>query len=272
MELDVYVMKLMQQSSINILQLMTISFMRPIGLLFGFIGIVRALGGTSSIIRTGIGFALALPVLVIEGEKLLQFIEQAPLFKMFVIYLKEFGIGMTLGLLASIPFWIVQFGGSLIDTYRGESSSGHQDPSGGEISTLGNYNVIVALLIFSSLGGLSYLIGEFYRTYQLWPITETIPISNNQSVEGILSILNYITFQALVVASPLLFLLFAIDFIVLVCGKVAKGFNGMDASYSVKNLLTLCVLPVLAVVYVHTLQSKYFKDMDLLSQLQRILQ
>lgn len=261
---------LLQEHGAQFLQMVTITFMRPLGLLYGFIGIVWAIGGTTLLVRTGIAFAFAVPVMVNEYNTLLQYISQTNYWNLFFIYIKEFGIGMLIGLMLSVPFWIVQFGGSIIDSYRGENNSGATDPTGGEVSTIANYHIVVAFLVFASLGGMSYMVGEFYKSYQLWGITDVVPISQARSVTNLLDLFNYIMYQGLIVASPLLFAMMAIDFIALISSKVAKGFNATDSSFAFKNLLTLIVLPIIAVIYVNSLQDNFFKNIDILGSLKKV--
>lgn len=263
---------LLQENGAQFLQMVTMTFMRPLGLLYGFIGIIWAIGGSVLLIRTGIAFAFATPVMVNEYDTLLQYIAQTNYWNLFFIYVKEFAIGMVIGLILSVPFWVVQFAGSLIDSYRGENNSGATDPTGGEISTIANYHVVVALLVFASLGGISYMVGEFYKSYQLWGITDLIPITQAKSVANLLDMFTYIIYQGLIVASPLLFAMIAIDFIALISSKVAKGFNATDSSFAFKNLLTLIVLPVISVIYVNSLQDNYFKNIDILNSLRMIFQ
>ncbi len=271
MEIDAKVISLLQENSIALFHLMTITFMRPLGLLFGFIGITWALGGTSSLIRTGIAFALATPVIIFESSNLLQYISVSSYLNIFVLVIKEFGIGFALGVIVSIPFWIVQFGGAMLDSYRGESNSGGKDPTGGEISTLSRYHLVTALLIFSSLAGFTMMIGEFYKSYQVWPITSALPVIQGNSYAKILDLMNYIAIQGLVVAAPLLFIMIAVDFLALVCGKIAKGFNAMDFSFALKNLLTVLLLPLMAIIFVYALQNTYFKSSEITGILGQVL-
>lgn len=272
MEIDANFISALQGNSISVLHLMTISFMRPLGLLFGFIGITWALGGTASLIRTAIAFGLAIPVMFFEGNNLLQYIASSSYLNITILVIKEFGVGFALGLVVSIPFWIVQFGGSMLDSYRGESNSGGQDPTGGEISTLARYHLVTAFLVFASMAGFAIMIGEFYKSYQFWPITSTFPEIKNVAFVKLLDLLNYLMIQALIVAAPLLFLMISVDFLSIICGKIAKGFSAMDISFILKNLLTIVLLPLMAMIFVHFLQSNYFKENEITSVLRQVLQ
>ncbi len=272
MELDVKLITMFQDNSISLLHLMTLTFMRPLGLLFGFIGITWALGAGSSLIRTAVAFALAIPVMVHEGSNLIEFLSTSSYLDVTILVLKEFGLGFAFGVIVSIPFWIVQFGGSMLDSYRGESNSGGQDPTGGEISTLSRYHLVTALLVFSSLAGFTIMIGEFYKSYQFWPITASLPVVENTTYLKVLDLMNYIFLQGLVIAAPLLFIMITIDFLALVCGKIAKGFNAMDFSFALKNLMTIILLPLLAIIFVHVLQGTYFKGNEITAILKQVIQ
>ncbi|MGH1350143.1 MAG: EscT/YscT/HrcT family type III secretion system export apparatus protein [Methyloligellaceae bacterium] len=262
---------LLSKNLVTFMNVLTLTFMRPLGLLFGFIGIAWAVGGSATLIRTAIAFSIAIPLIAHQYTGLIEHLSQTHYLNFFLLLIKELLIGFAFGTLVSIPFWIVQISGSIVDSYRGESNSGATDPTGGEISTLARYQVVVALLFFAAAGGFSYMIGEFYKSYILWPITDSLPQLQSNFPVIILDLFTYIIVQAFLISAPLLLILLIIDFITLMCGKIIKGFNSQDISSSLKNLTTILLLPVLAIVYVNILQSNYFNNFNFLDQLQGIM-
>lgn len=271
MDVELIVVRLTGSSMYDLLLFCILSMMRPMGLLFGFIGIAWALGSSASIIRTVVAIAISIPIVVFEIDTFKLLIDRMEPFHLVVISIKEIVIGLIIGLLASIPFRIVEFGGALMDAYRGEGASGAQSPAGDDIATNAKFNVVVALLLFVSIGGLWQLFLDLYKSYKFWPIGKYLPQITEDMPVQILSLLNHITLQALVVASPFLFLLISIDFILLVSGKVAKGLNVMDMSFGFKNVTALILLPIYVVVYIYALKTIYFRDLSFVDQLQRLI-
>lgn len=90
----------------------------------------------------------------------------------FIFYMvKELAIGTVLGFLASIPFYVAQMSGGLIDHQRGSASLQVTDPTTqtktGPLGILYNY---VLIAVFYSLGGLFYFFDGIALSYQLIPV------------------------------------------------------------------------------------------------------
>ena len=86
---------------------------------------------------------------------------------------KEFLIGFVLAFLSSIPFFLVQMSGSLIDHARGSSALQVTDPTTqsqtGSIGILFNYSL---LAIFYGLGGPFIFLEGVAQSYVLMPIDQ----------------------------------------------------------------------------------------------------
>lgn len=116
-------------------------------------------------------FGLAL-VAIFLPQNLLQMKTELPFSMPFVgLLLKELLLGTVLGFLASIPFYIAQMAGSLINHQMGASSLQVTDPSTqsqtGPIGLLYNY-VLIAL--FFSLGGPFIFFNGVATSFQLIPV------------------------------------------------------------------------------------------------------
>lgn len=97
----------------------------------------------------------------------------------FVAYgFKELFMGFVLGFLATIPFYMAQGAGSLIDYMRGASSLQIQDPTlRSQTSVIGvmfNYFLIV---IFFNIGGPFYFLDAVFESFRIIPIDKMIPMS-----------------------------------------------------------------------------------------------
>jgi type III secretion protein T len=91
------------------------------------------------------------------------------------LFLKELIIGIVLGFLATIPFFIAQMAGSLIDHQRGSSALQVTDPTTqsqtGPIGILYNY---VLIAIFFVLNGPFYFMDGLASSYQMIPVTSFV--------------------------------------------------------------------------------------------------
>jgi type III secretion protein T len=97
----------------------------------------------------------------------------------YVAYsLKELLMGSIIAFFASIPFFIAQGAGSLIDFMRGASSLQVQDPfmqtQTSPIGILFNYILVV---IFFNIGGLYFFLDAVSESFRILPIDQMIPES-----------------------------------------------------------------------------------------------
>lgn len=90
--------------------------------------------------------------------------------------LKEVLMGSIIAFFSSIPFFIAQGAGSLIDFMRGASSLQVQDPmmqsQTSPIGILFNYSLIV---IFFNIGGLYFFLEAVSESFRILPIDKMIP-------------------------------------------------------------------------------------------------
>jgi type III secretion protein T len=116
-------------------------------------------------------FAVSLCVIFLP-QNLLLIHQNIPYSILFIgLIVKELAIGFFLAFMATVPFYIVQTAGSLIDHSRGASSLQVTDPSTqtqtGPIGILYNY---VLIAVFFALNGPFLFFDAVASSYQLVPI------------------------------------------------------------------------------------------------------
>ncbi|MDX8430744.1 MAG: EscT/YscT/HrcT family type III secretion system export apparatus protein [Candidatus Algichlamydia australiensis] len=119
-------------------------------------------------IRIGFAFSLAaviLPFSIAGATK------DVPFNASFVgLISKEIIIGFVLGYLSSIPFYMVQSSGILIDFQRGSSSMMQQDPTlQGQSSPLGILFNNILIVIFFQIGGAFYFMSAIFQSFEIVP-------------------------------------------------------------------------------------------------------
>lgn len=85
--------------------------------------------------------------------------------------LKEFFIGLILGTLVGIPFYIAQSSGVLIDFLRGSSSLMIQDPvMQSQVSSIGMLYNYVFIVLFFQIGGPFIFFNAVLHSYSIMPV------------------------------------------------------------------------------------------------------
>ncbi len=224
----------------------SLGMLRTLGLSFGFMAFNWGLG-TSITVRAGIAMAIGSPLMLANLDTVIEISNSATRFELAVLSPKEFAIGYGLGILASLPFLVMQYAGAVTDSFRGESDSGIQDPSGGTFQTFSVFYVVIAFFVFFSMGGLWDLFANLYRSYEIWPLETLYPKLGADAGLTALQLLDDTMHSAVLVAGPLLIILMAIELILIVAAKLARKFGLYDLSFLAKNAVAILSLPLLAI-------------------------
>ncbi len=171
----------------------------------------------------------------------------------FGLLLKEMLIGALLGFASSVPLAIALAGGGIIDLYRG-AMLGTSDPAGGEVTSYGMVFAIMTLWLFANIGGFQIVISTIYQSYDIWPVNTKFP-SFDPGADAILQILENILLSAVVLAGPLLVIMFLSDIIHLIGAKFGKNIDVGHLTFSTKNLIAIMILPLFLVISI-----RLFKD------------
>lgn len=182
--------------------------------------------------RTAIVVSLALfMVPVIKPQ--LDLLEPSMLYLAGLVF-KELVIGMLMGLLIAMPFWMYESIGGLFDNQRGALMGGQINPQLGPdetpIGTLMQQSII--LLLFIGLG-VSVITQIFWDSYLLWPATEWIPSPTEAGFKIYLKLLSTTFSDMVLYAGPLVVIMLFMDFAI-----------GIMSIYSPQLQATVLTVPI----------------------------
>jgi len=163
------------------------------------------------------------------------------------LLIKEFLIGILIGLLFGIPFWAAEVAGELIDLQRGSTMAQLVDPlSSGESSVMATLLTVMLITLFFMSGGFILMVDGYYHSYQLWPVTSFTPVFASSALLAVLSILDQIMRVGVLMVSPLLIALLVTDLMLAYLSRMAPNLHIFDLSLPVKNLF----FTILMVIYI----------------------
>lgn len=169
------------------------------------------------------------------------------------LLIKEILIGALLGFASSVPLAIALAGGGIIDIYRG-AMMGASDPSGGEATSYGMIFAIITLWLFANIGGFQIVTNTIYQSYDIWAVNSKFP-TFDPGADALLMVLENILLSAVVLAGPLLVIMFLSDIIHLIGAKFGKNIDVAHLTFSTKNLIAIMILPLFLVMSI-----RLFKD------------
>lgn len=93
-----------------------------------------------------------------------------------MIVIKEVFLGVLIGFLGGVPFWIAENVGNFIDNQRGATMGEIFSPlSGSQASPIGLMMLQVAAALFFVTGAVLVFLGSVYESYKIWPVFSVMP-------------------------------------------------------------------------------------------------
>jgi type III secretory pathway component EscT len=155
-------------------------------------------------------------------------------------FVKELVLGLALALLVSVVFWGSEVAGRLIDAARGGLAvdGGSDTPS-----PFGQAWSLLAIVVFFTAGGHRSLLLALARSYEVIPIT-ALPAGSGVSHFGTLLFATTARLFtiALLLALPVLLVLFLGDLIVAVLGRAVPWIHAQAAAVPLRGLLVAATL------------------------------
>ncbi|WP_323123326.1 type III secretion system export apparatus subunit SctT [Burkholderia alba] len=167
------------------------------------------------------------------------------------VALREAVIGLVLGYAASTVFWVAESVGVYIDDLTGHNNIQITNPVSQEQSTpIGTLLQQVAIMAFWSLGGMTFLLGTLYESYNWWPVSKGAPIAGVILESFVLRQADTLMQAIAKLAAPLLFILVLVD---IAFGFVSKSASKLDIaslSQPVKAAVAIAMLAIFIGLFV----------------------
>ncbi len=191
-------------------------------------------------------------VFIITILLLPQMIASSSLKLQFDIYfigyaLKEFLIGTIFAFLASVPFYIVQASGVIIDFQRGSSAMQATDPIlQTQISPIGILYNYVLVVIFFYVGGPIFFIDMLMQSFMIIPVdgffSSTFFNANLPFWTMMMGLLTKFTLLSIQYAAPALVAILMADLFLGIANRLAPQVQIAFLGMSIKSLLGLILL------------------------------
>jgi type III secretion protein T len=220
----------------------------------------------TGIARTGAAFAVALPAAL----PTFTFLQQTPpdYFMAGVLIFKEVAIGLMLGVLMSIPAWVVQSVGSILDTQRSpiqiQSNNASMDQDASATGSL----LVQALTIVMIQAGLFVALARILiESYGVWPAFSLMPPYEAGHFDVVVKRFGEFFWYIIVYGGPVLIPLIMVDFAFAMLGVFASNLQVSFASSPIKSLLGLFIILVYWATLSHYVAGDFARLLDLTASL-----
>ena len=184
------------------------------------------------------------------------------------LMLKEAMLGFLLGMLLSMPFWLFESVGALLDNQRGALIGGQLNPSlGPDATPIGHLFKELSIFLLVVTLGLGSLTQVIWDSYLIWPATLWFPAVAQDGVTVFLGLLNDTLTHMVLYAAPFIALLLMIEFAIALLSLYSPQLQVFVLSMPAKSLAGLGFL----VVYLPQLEDLIVGRMSLLGDLKHSL-
>lgn len=184
-----------------------------------------------------------------------------PIYLMGVLA-KEVCIGMLIGFVTGVPFWIAEGTGFFIDNQRGSSMAEMFDPmSGGSSSPFGVLFTKILGVLFFVGGGFASFLTIMYDSYDLWPVFSYFPVMKDSFAITTLQLLDNIMGLIITYASPIVIAMFIAEFGLGLMNRFAPQLNVFFLAMPVKSGIASVII-IFYLVFLAGFLQKHFVSVD----------
>lgn len=160
----------------------------------------------------------------------------------YAVFLKEIFLGAMIGYLVTLPFWMMEALGNVIDNQRGAAAAGFDEVTSNESTGLGRlFSQIIFVMFFVSGGYLNFL-GWVYQTYTVWPVHSFYPSFDADVVGLALGFLDTFMHHVVLLAAPVILCMFVAEFGLGLVGRFAPSLNVFVVAIPIKAGIAILML------------------------------
>lgn len=196
-----------------------------------------------ALVRNAIFLALAILTVTVQPSLPAEPLGAALWVSLFV---KEAFIGIVIGILFGVFLWAFEAAGVVIDTQIGTSFAMIFDPIvGNEVTLFGEFLGRWAIYLFVVAGGLQLFAGVVLESFAIWPLLRPAEGLRALSVTLFEAELSRFMTLTVMIAGPVMVVIFLIDISMGLINRFAQQFNVFFLSTSIKSMAAVILLATL---------------------------
>lgn len=184
------------------------------------------------------------------------------------LVLKETALGILLGVLLAMPFWLFESVGALLDNQRGALTGGQINPSlGPDATPIGHMFKQLAIFLLMVTLGLGVLTQVIWDSYLIWPATTWLPLPAADGFTVFLGLMGDTFAHMMLYAAPFIAVLLLLEFGVALLSLYSPQLQVSSLAMPIKCLAGLAFL----LLYLPLLQDLIVGRMSQLADLKHAL-
>ena len=154
-------------------------------------------------------------------------------------------VGLLLGYLLALPFWLFEAIGFIVDNQRGANMAAMLNPlTGSESSPLGLLMNMAFITIYIALGGMQVLLGVVYDSYKLWDPLQFWPHFGEGFADLVFPQLNRMLAHCLLLAAPAMLVMLLSELSLALVSRFAPQLQVFFLAMPIKSALGIFILAI----------------------------
>jgi flagellar biosynthetic protein FliR len=184
--------------------------------------------------------------------------------------IQEILIGLIMGFVANLVFYAIQIGGYFVDILMGFGIVNVIDPNTGtQMPLMGQFNYILAAMIFLAINGHHTLIISFIQSYEI--VKPGMLFIKKEAVGIFLKAFTYMFYLGFKIGIPVMGAIFLTDVALGIIAKLVPQVNVFVIGFSVKIILGMIMVAFFIPIYVILVASAFGNTGEAFNTLRHML-
>jgi len=184
-----------------------------------------------------------------------------------MLVLKEAAIGLLLGMLLGLPFWLFEAIGNMVDNQRGATFAQQVDPaSGADDLPVGRFTAMSFGVLFVLVGALSSTVKILSESFMVLPVYASLPVLDMALLDWFIKLYAQHLLMFVLLSSPVVIGMLLVDFAMAIMSVYAPNLQVYNLVGGIKTLVGLLLLAVYARFLYEFGVTELFQNLDLVSR------
>ena len=184
-----------------------------------------------------------------------------------LLVLKEASIGLMLGILLALPFWLFEAIGNMVDNQRGATFAQQMDPmTGSDDLTVGRLTGMAFGVLFIQVGALSSLVRILSESFMMVPVDAGMPRLDMALLDWFVNLYQQHLLLFVLLASPVVLGMLLVEFALAIMSVYAPNLQVYNLACALKTVVGLFLLAIYARFLYEFGVTELFQQLDLVSR------
>jgi type III secretion protein T len=187
------------------------------------------------------------------------------------LVLKECMVGLLLGVMLSVPFWVVQSVASILDSQRAAVQvQANNSAVDRDASALGGMLLQATGMVMIQAGLFVVLARILIESYGLWPAFQFTPPFEPEHIEVLIKRFGEFFWHIIVYGAPVVIPLMFVEFAFAMVGVFASNLQVTSASAPIKSLVGMFMMLAFWPTFSHYIAGDFSRLLDIVAELLQV--